>query len=54
MFILFNLAFLITANYKWVLNQTTVNRVFTMVFVILLSFISILIFDYANDYKKID
>lgn len=37
-FILFVLAFLITGNYKWVLNQTTVNRVFTMVFVILLSF----------------
>jgi len=51
-FILFNLAFLITANYKWVLNQTTVNRVFTMVFVILLAFLSILIFDHTNDNKK--
>jgi hypothetical protein len=33
------LVFLLTSNYQWVMNQTTVNRVYTMIFVILFSFI---------------
>lgn len=37
-FIIFLLVFLLTENYKRVLNQTTVNRVFTMCFVILFAF----------------
>ena len=37
-FIIFTLVFLLTENYKWVLSQTTVNRVFTMSFIILFSF----------------
>ena len=52
-FILFNLAFLFTANYKWVLDQTTVNRVFTMVFVIMFSFIGLIINEYVNNKKNI-
>jgi len=38
-FVLFTLVFLLTNNYQWVLNQTTVNRVYTMCFVILFAFI---------------
>lgn len=43
-FIIFNLVFLLTENYLRVMNQTTVNRVFTMCFVIILSFIWILVY----------
>lgn len=35
---LFTAVFLFTTNYKWVIDQTTVNRVFTMSFVILFAF----------------
>lgn len=38
-FLIINLVFLFTANYQWVLNQTTVNRIFTMIFVILFVFL---------------
>ncbi len=38
-FIIITLVFLLTSNYQWVMNQTTVNRVYTMIFVILFSFI---------------
>lgn len=38
-FIAITLVFLLTSNYQWVMNQTTVNRVYTMIFVILFSFI---------------
>ena len=51
-FIIFTLVFLLTDNYKWVLNQTTVNRVFTMSFVILFSF-SWLFFDFHKSKKNI-
>lgn len=37
-FIIFILVFLLTENYIFAMNQTTINRVFTMAFVILLSF----------------
>lgn len=37
-FIIFILVFLLTENYIVAMNQTTINRVFTMAFVILLSF----------------
>jgi hypothetical protein len=39
LFILFTLTFLFTENYQWALNQTTINRVYTMCFVVLFSFI---------------
>lgn len=39
LFILFTLVFLLTNNYQRVLNQTTVNRVYTMCFVVLFAFI---------------
>ncbi|MDD5213788.1 MAG: hypothetical protein PHG82_05170 [Candidatus Gracilibacteria bacterium] len=35
--------FLFTENYLWVMNQTTVNRVFTMVFIILFAFTGFLL-----------
>ena len=38
-FLILIAVFLFTENYKWLLNQTTVNRSFTMVFVILLWFL---------------
>jgi len=47
-FAIFTLVFLVTDNYKWVLNQTTVNRVFTMSFVILFSFS----WFFINEFKK--
>lgn len=37
-FIIFVLVFLLTENYIFAMNQTTINRVFTMSFVILLAF----------------
>ena len=37
-FIILLLVFLLTENYKFVLDQTTVNRVFTMTFVIIFAF----------------
>lgn len=46
--LIFILVFLFTDNYKWVLDQTTVNRVFTMSFVILFSFIWILSHEKIN------
>jgi len=36
---IFVLVFLFTDNYLWVMNQTTVNRVFTMSFLIILAFV---------------
>ena len=42
-FIIFVLVFLLTENYQWVMNQTTVNRVFTMCFVMILAFAGILL-----------
>lgn len=41
--IIFIAVFLLTENYLWVMNQTTVNRVFTMSFIIILSFSWILL-----------
>ncbi len=38
-FVLFTLVFLLTNNYQWVLNQTTVNRVYTMCFFMIFAFI---------------
>ena len=40
-FLLLLWVFLFTENYQWVMNQTTVNRVFTMLCVILFSFIGL-------------
>ncbi len=37
-FVIFVLVFLLTENYTFAMNQTTINRVFTMAFVILLAF----------------
>jgi hypothetical protein len=42
-FIIIILVFLLTSNYRFVMDQTTVNRVFTMIFVILFSFSSYLL-----------
>jgi len=42
---IFLLVFLCTSNYRWVLDQTTVNRVFLSSFLILLSFISFFMVD---------
>ena len=42
-FTIFFVVFLITDNYKWVLDQTTVNRVFTTSFIIFWAFSSIVI-----------
>lgn len=47
-FVLFTLVFLLTNNYQWVLNQTTVNRVYTMCFVILFAFIWVSLDEYAK------
>ncbi len=47
-FILFTLVFLLTNNYQWVLNQTTVNRVYTMVFVFFFAFIWIFTYEYEK------
>lgn len=44
-FIIFVLVFLLTENYIFAMNQTTINRVFTMVFVILFSFSGILFYN---------
>ena len=50
LFVLFTLTFLFTENYQWALNQTTINRVYTMCFVVLFSFIWILFAD--NEHGK--
>jgi hypothetical protein len=42
-FTIFVLVFLLTENYQRVMNQTTVNRVFTMCFVMILAFSGILL-----------
>jgi hypothetical protein len=42
-FVIFTLAFLLTENYMRVMNQTTVNRVFTMCFLMILAFSGILL-----------
>ncbi len=42
-FSIFILVFLLTENYQFVMNQLTVNRVFTMVFVVLFAFIWLLL-----------
>jgi len=47
-FIILIAVFLFTENYLWVMNQTTVNRVFTMTFIILFSFIWILLNEKTN------
>ncbi len=47
--IIFILVFLLTENYLRVMNQTTVNRVFTMSFVILLSFSGILLYNHRDE-----
>jgi hypothetical protein len=44
-FLIFVSVFLLTNNYQWALDQTTINRVFTMCFVILFSFFWILIYE---------
>lgn len=44
-FIIFFLVFLLTDNYKFVLDQTTVNRVFTTSFVIICAFYSIILYN---------
>lgn len=44
-FFTFILVFLLTQNYMWALNQTTINRVFSMCFMILFAFFWLLIFD---------
>jgi len=48
-FIIFILVFLLTENYLWVMNQTTVNRVFTMCFVMILSFSGILLYNHHDE-----
>lgn len=47
-FIILLLVFLLTANFQFVMDQTTVNRVFTMWFIILVSYFSIF-FNYDWD-----
>lgn len=47
--VIFILVFLLTENYRRVLNQTTVNRVFTMSFLILLSFVGILLYKHDDE-----
>gem|GEM_PF-3396859 len=42
-FSIFFIVFLFTSNYTFMMDQTTVNRVFTMCFIILCSFSSLLI-----------
>jgi len=49
-FLILNAVFLFTENYKWVLDQTTVNRVFTVNLVILLAFFTIIF--YGKQEKK--
>jgi hypothetical protein len=44
-FCIFCLVFLFTSNYRWVLDQTTVNRVFLSSFIILFSFTSFFLKD---------
>ena len=41
----FTAVFLVTENYKFVLDQTTVNRVFTMSIVVFFSYVGVLIYD---------
>ncbi|EKD24785.1 MAG: hypothetical protein ACD_80C00152G0004 [uncultured bacterium (gcode 4)] len=48
-FIVFVLVFLFTENYAFVMNQTTVNRVFTMCFLIILSFSGILLHNHHDE-----
>ncbi len=43
--VIFMLVFLATENYKFVLDQTTVNRVFTMCFVVLFAFLWFVVYD---------
>ncbi len=51
--ILFLAVFLFTENYAFVMNQTTVNRVFTTTFLILFSFFSIMYYESSSDNKKV-
>lgn len=51
-FWLFLLVFLLTENYKFVLDQTTVNRVFSMSFLILYSFIGMICDVYNKGHAK--
>ncbi len=48
MFIIFTLVFLVTENYKFVLDQTTVNRTYTCVFMILCFYFWILYAHHAS------
>jgi Trk-type K+ transport system membrane component len=42
-FVVITLVFLLTENYQWVLDQTTVNRIFTVIFIIFTFFYPIII-----------
>ena len=44
----FALTFFFTENYQWALTQTTINRVFTMCFVVILAFIWIIMNSYES------
>lgn len=51
MFAVITAVFLFTENYQWVLDQTTVNRVFTVIFIIFAFYIGLMLFD--EESKKI-
>lgn len=48
LFLLFTGVFLFTENYLWVMNQTTVNRVYTMCFIVILFFSSLIIHEFKT------
>lgn len=48
LFILFTMVFLFTDNFTFVMNQTTVNRTYTACFIILLFFISLVVYPNAT------
>jgi len=48
-FVIFVLVFLLTENYLRVMNQTTVNRVFTMCFLMILSFSGVLLYNHTDE-----
>lgn len=48
LFIVFTLVFLLTENYQFVMNQTTVNRTYTACFMISLFFVWVIMYEYIN------
>jgi amino acid transporter len=52
MFGVITMVFLITENYKRVLDQTTVNRVFTVIFIVFAFYLGQLLFDEHKELKN--